>query len=372
MMLQWTLKTLWLQRAATLASAGGVAGAFLLVILLEAIFLGESKQMLSFIENTAPDVWVMQDGVSNMHMATSFVWDWKVEEVAALPGVESVSSILYVNTAVNAGGRDWFAYVVGIEPDDPRAGPWAIAAGRAEPAPGEIILPQMFARATGISLGEQARIADTDFTIVGFSKGTFSMANSVAFVSAADLEDILNVGATVSYMLVDAAAGTSGEELTTRIEAEVEKVNALTQEEFIDSDFEMAMKMGVEIISFMTIIGSALAAAIIAFTTFVQVASLPRARGRQSHWGDQPLGLRERRLSESNRDGYRVFDRSHHRGRSDAGHRLARPRGHLPGIRNIIDAHGRDRAGRCDARGTRAGSVRRKCRSGLGVRGVVP
>jgi ABC-type antimicrobial peptide transport system permease subunit len=272
MMFQWTLKTLWVQRAATLASAGGVAGAFLLVILLEAIFLGESKQMLSFIENTAPDVWVMQDGVSNMHMATSFVWDWKVEEVAALPGVESVSSILYVNTAVNAGGRDWFAYVVGIEPDDSRAGPWAMAAGRAEPAPGEIILPQMFARATGISLGDQATIADTDFTIVGLSKGTFSMANSVAFVSAADLEDILNVGATVSYMLVDAEAGVSGEELTTRIEAEVEKVNALTQEEFIDSDFEMAMKMGVEIISFMTILGSALAAAIIAFTTFVQVS----------------------------------------------------------------------------------------------------
>lgn len=271
-MFQWTLKTLWVQRAATLASAGGVAGAFLLVILLEAIFLGESKQMLSFIENTAPDVWVMQDGVSNMHMATSFVWDWKVEEVAALPGVEAVSSILYVNTAVNAGGRDWFAYVVGIEPDDPRAGPWAMAAGRAAPAPGEIILPQMFARATGIGLGEQATIADTDFTIVGFSKGTFSMANSVAFVSAADLEDILNVGATVSYMLVDAEAGVSGEELTTRIEAEVEKVNALTQEEFIDSDFEMAMKMGVEIISFMTILGSALAAAIIAFTTFVQVS----------------------------------------------------------------------------------------------------
>jgi ABC-type antimicrobial peptide transport system permease subunit len=272
MMFQWTLKTLWVQRAATLASAGGVAGAFLLVILLEAIFLGESKQMLSFIENTAPDVWVMQDGVSNMHMATSFVWDWKVDEVAALPGVESVSSILYVNTAVNAGGRDWFAYVVGIEPDDSRAGPWAMAAGRAEPAPGEIILPQMFARATGISLGDQATIADTDFTIVGLSKGTFSMANSVAFVSAADLEDILNVGATVSYMLVDAEAGVSGEELTTRIEAEVEKVNALTQEEFIDSDFEMAMKMGVEIISFMTILGSALAAAIIAFTTFVQVS----------------------------------------------------------------------------------------------------
>ncbi len=271
-MLRWTLKTLWQQRTGTVASAGGVAGAFLLVLLLEAIFLGESTQMVAYIEHTSPDVWVMQHGVSNMHMATSFVWDWKANEVAQMSGVEGVSSILYVNTVVRAGKRDWFAYVVGLESGDARAGPWSMAAGRPVPEPGEIVLPEMFSRAAGVQIGDMAAVADKEFTVVGLSKGTFSMANSVAFVNFADLEDLLSTGATVSYILVDASPGESPETLASRIETEVDKVSALTQEEFIASDFGMAMKMGVEVISFMTIIGSILAVVIIAFTTFVQVS----------------------------------------------------------------------------------------------------
>lgn len=271
-MLRWTFATLWRQRAATLASAGGVAGAFLLVLLIEAVFLGESRQLVAYIDHASPDVWVMQHGVSNMHMATSFVWDWKAGEVEQLPGVEAVSSILYVNTSVRAGRRDWFAYVVGLESGDARAGPWEMAAGRATPGPGEIVLPEMFSRAAGVRIGDVASIADTPFRVVGLSHGTFSMANSVAFVNFGDLQQILSTGATVSYMLVDAVPGERAEALASRIEAEVDKVSALTQEEFIASDFEMAMKMGVEIISFMTLIGSILAMLIVAFTTFVQVS----------------------------------------------------------------------------------------------------
>ncbi len=271
-MLRWTLKTLWLQRTGTLASAGGVAGAFLMVLLLEAVFLGESTQMVSYIEHTSPDVWVMQHGVSNMHMATSFVWDWKEDEVAKMSGVESVSSILYVNTVVRAGERDWFAYVVGLQSGDARSGPWDMAAGSPVPEPGEIVLPEMFSRAVGIQIGDTATIADTRFSVVGLSKETFSMTNSVAFVNFVDLEKVLSVGATVSYMLVDASPGEAAEALADRIETEIDKVSALTQQEFITSDFEMAMKMGVEIIFFMTIIGSMLAVVIIAFTTFVQVS----------------------------------------------------------------------------------------------------
>lgn len=271
-MIAWTLKTLWLQRSATLATAGGVAGAFLLVLLLEAVFLGESKQIVAYIERASPDVWVMQSGVSNMHMATSFVWDWKVDDVAAVEGVESVSSILYVNTVVHAGDRDWFAYVVGLESGDPRAGPWDMAAGSPVPGPGEIVVPEMFSRTTGLRIGDTATVADRSFEVVGFSRETFSMANSVAFVNVVDLEDVLSTASTVSYMLVDAAPGEDPQTLASRIEGEVEKVSALTQRDFLESDFKMAMKMGVEVISFMTIIGSGLAVVVITFATFVQVS----------------------------------------------------------------------------------------------------
>lgn len=271
-MVRWTLKSLWQQRAATLASAAGVAGALLLVLLLRAVFLGESTQLVSYIEHTAPDVWVMQRGVSNMHMATSFVWDWKVDAMKQVSGVEAVSAILYVNTVVRAGKRDWFAYVVGLHSDDARAGPWNMAAGRALPEPGEIVLPEMFSRTAGVGIGDTAAIADSDFTVVGLSRGTYSMVNSVVFMNFIDLQDLLSTGATVSYMLVDAAPEESSEALASRIETEVDNVSVLTQEEFMTSDFAMAMQMGVEIIFFMTVIGSILAAIIIAFTAFVQIS----------------------------------------------------------------------------------------------------
>ncbi len=270
--MRWTLKSLGTQIASTLASAGGVAGAFLFVLFLEAVFLGESKQIVAYIEHMEPDIWVMQHGVSNMHMASSFVWDWKLDAVVEMDGVEKVTSILYVNTMVRAGDRDWFTYVVGLVEGDKRAGPWAMKSGSASPGPGEIVIPALFAESSGAGLGSSVSVADKKFTVVGLSLGTFSMANSVAFVSFGDLVNILSAGGTVSYGLVDLEPGSDAAAMARRIEAEVEKVSALPHPEFVRNDFNMAMRMGVDVVAFMRVIGSALAVAIIAFTALVQVS----------------------------------------------------------------------------------------------------
>lgn len=271
-MLRWILKTLWLQKGSVMASSAGVAVAFVLVVVMDAAFVGESRQIVGYIEHANPDVWVMQRGVSNMHMATSFVWDWKVRKVRDIPGVKQVTSILYVNTVVKAGGRNWFAYVMGLLPDGARAGPWSMSSGISQPGKGEIILPQVLADMTGLKIGDFADIADRHFRVVGFSNETFSMANSIAFVSFSDLEDLISSNGTVSFILVDAEAGQDPGELAKRIEANVEKVAAIPQARFVKNDFQIAMLMGVEVVSFMTIIGAALAALIIAFAAYSQVA----------------------------------------------------------------------------------------------------
>jgi len=275
-MLHWILKTLWMQKASMFWSASGVAMAFVLVIVLDAAFVGESRQIVAYIRHIDPAVWVLQKGVSNMHMATTYIWDWKVKRVAELPGVKQATPILYVNTVVKAGRRNWFAYVVGLKPNAGRAGPWAMAAGRALPRNGEIVLPAVIGNLASVQLGDQATIADKTFTIVGFSSGTFSMANSVDFVSFSDLEDLLSTSGTVSFVIVDAEPGVAPEELASHIEASVDKVSAIPQDRFIRNDFQIALLMGVEIISFMTIIGSALAALIVAFTVYTQVARRSR------------------------------------------------------------------------------------------------
>lgn len=288
-MLRWILKTLWLQKGSVLSGAACVAAAFVLVVVLDAAFVGESNQIVAYIRNADADVWVMQKGVSNMHMATTFVWDWKAGRVAELAGVKRATPILYVNTVVKAGGRNWFAYVIGLHPDGARAGPWAMSSGNAVPQNGEIVLPRVLADMAGLKLGEQAQIADRTFTIVGFSEDTFSMANSIAFVSFQDLEDLISTSGTVSFILVDAEHGQDPYELAERIEQNVEKVSAIPQERFIENDFQIAMLMGVEIVSFMTMIGSVLAALIIAFTVYSQVArrrrelAIIKAMGVKNH-----------------------------------------------------------------------------------------
>lgn len=275
-MIYWILKTLWRQKGAVLTTSAGVAFAFVLVIVMDAAFVGESKKIVAYMRHMNANVWVMQKGVSNMHMASTFVWDWKVKRVAEIPGVKKATPILYVNTVIKTGGRNWFAYIIGLLPDGQRAGPWAMASGKSQPAPGEIILPQVLAEMAEIEIGDTAMIADKEFRVAGFSSGTFSMANSIAFVSFSDLEDLISTSGTVSFILVDAEPGQDTNELARRIEQEVDKVTALPQKQFIKNDFQIAILMGVEVVSFMTLIGSILAALIIAFSVYSHVAKRRR------------------------------------------------------------------------------------------------
>jgi putative ABC transport system permease protein len=292
-MLTWLIKTLWRQKGGVLTSATGVALALVLVVVMDAAFVGESNQIVAYIRHKDADVWVMQQGVNNMHMATTFVWDWKAERIANLPGVNQATAILYVNTVIKAGGRNWFTYVLGLEPDGQRAGPWLMASGKSHPGPGEIVLPQVFSDMTGLMLGDKAEIADQEFTIVGFSSETFSMANSIAFVSFSDLEEVLSTSGTISFVLVDAEPGQNTQELAARIEQQVDKVTAIPQQRFIDNDLQIALLMGVEIVSFMTIIGSVLASLIVAFTVYSQMIRRKRelAIAKALGWHNKSLYL---------------------------------------------------------------------------------
>ena len=266
------LKTLWLQKISVVVSATGVAVAFVLVVVMDAAFVGESRKIVAYIENANADVWVMQRGVSNMHMATTYVWDWKVDKVRQIPGVQKATPILYANTAIKAGGRNWFAYIVGLLPDGRRAGPWEVSSGKLLPGKGEIILPQPIATMAGLNIGDEAGIGDRVFRIAGLSEETFSMANSIAFVSFYDLEDLIDASGVVSFILVDIEEGGNPEHVARRIEEGVAKISAVPHARFVKNDFQIAMLMGVEVISFMTVIGSILAALIIAFAAYSQVA----------------------------------------------------------------------------------------------------
>jgi putative ABC transport system permease protein len=271
-MWRWTIKTLLMAPLALAASVAATALAFLLVMLFEAVYAGEARQIGAYIEQADADVWVMQSGVANMHMATSYLQDWKVGEISRVPDVESVEAILYLNTVTETGGAQWFSFVVGLDVPSRQAGPWSMAEGAAQPGFGEAVVPVAFAAMTGLALGDPIRIADRDLVVVGLSRETFSMANSIIFVTRRDLEDIMTSLDIVSYVLVKTAPGSDAEAVAARIEEVVDNVSALSAAQFAENDRRLAMQMGAETIALMTVIGAAVAILLVAFTIFSQVA----------------------------------------------------------------------------------------------------
>lgn len=271
-MLYWSLKTLFAEPVRLVVSALAVAVSFILVIFFSAAFEGESRQMVVYLEKMNADVWVMQKGVSNMHMASSMIWDWKADRIAQMPEVKDVTAILYFNGAVKIGGKDWFSYVIGVTPEQRRTGPWEMEQGKAMPGPGEAVIPAVTAKLTGVQIGDRITLVDRTLKIVGLSGDTFSMASSIVFVSREDLGDLLKGKDQYSYIMVYAKPGIDAQVLAGRIKEEIDKVNALTSEAFIESDRQLALQMGAEIIRMMTLLGTLLATLIVAFTAYSLIA----------------------------------------------------------------------------------------------------
>lgn len=268
MILRWGFKTLAMQKSATLGNILGIALAFLLALFFAGVWQGETEQIVAYPQTMHPDIWVMQEGVSNMHMAISFLWDWKADVIKKMPEVEQVTPILYLNSVIQVKDGKLFGFVVGLTDSKSRAGPWHISRGRTLKADDEIVAPDPLTTIYGVQLGDSIRVVDQDYRVVGFSTGTYSSANPVFFVLKPRLEQSLASAGTYSYLLVDARPGTDIAALRTKIMTNVDKVNVLTHAEFIANDFAMARQMGAETILIMTLICSGLAALIIGYSCY--------------------------------------------------------------------------------------------------------
>jgi putative ABC transport system permease protein len=290
-MLRLALKDLIREPMRLAVTVAGVGGSLVLVLALGGLFEGTSEKIVTYPGRSGADVWVMQEGVSNMHMATSILPLTTLAALSAVDGTEHVTPILYVTAAVEANGRRWFSYVIGINAGEPLGGPWDMAEGRSMPGPGGIVVPDVIARQGDFRVGDQVTILGTPLRVDGISKGTYSMANSLVFVPFEDLARILSTGPTVSYFLVTARPGVNPRELSARLEAAVPGTNAMTTGEFIASDRVMARQMGADVIQVMTLIGFVIGVGVIGLTMYSATISHAREYGVAKALGATNLRL---------------------------------------------------------------------------------
>ena len=148
-MLWLAYRNLFQNKARLAVSVGGVALALMLILSLDAIFAGVERQITAYINNAGADVFVSQSGVLNLHMASSALPAGVVDQVEAVPGVESG----YPDPLPHQYGRYRSGTQSGLHhrpPPDAAAGaPWRVIAGKALPGPGEAVIDRNVARKSG-------------------------------------------------------------------------------------------------------------------------------------------------------------------------------------------------------------------------------
>ena len=286
----WTWRSFLDERAGLAASAAGVAVVFLLVMILQGAFQGEADQVVALVEHSDAPLWVMQKGVANMHMAASALDADTVVAVERVNGVAAVEPIVYGGGWARLGEVEQALYLVGVRPGQ-RVGPWDLADGRNVARPGEAVVPMVLARRGGVGLGDALIVDQRRFRVVGLSRGTYSMANSLVFLHAADVAALFDQVADSNFLLVWTTPGVEAGALASRLRAAVPGVTVLGRSTLLANDRALALQMGGGLVGIMSVVAALVAALIIAFTVFTFATRRARELALAKAVGGRPWQL---------------------------------------------------------------------------------
>ena len=270
-MLRLVFRNLFQSKVRLVISAGGVALALMLILALDAIMAGVERQVTAYIDYSGADVWVSQENVRNMHMASSTLSSSVVARVKGVEGVESATPILYLTSFIEMGADRHSAYVIGLPNDPLIGGPWRVVAGKTIPVSKEIIIDREIADKSGKGIGDTVKILGEEFKVAGLSEGTTSATGgSVAFISKKDWGRLQASDSIVSFVLVKVKPGESPDAVAARIEAQAaqRKVTAQTRQQFANQERQVVKDMSTDIITIMNLVGFLIGLAVMALTVY--------------------------------------------------------------------------------------------------------
>jgi putative ABC transport system permease protein len=272
-MIRLAIRNLFQSRTRLIISVGGVALALMLILALDAIVGWIEHRVTSYIDGAGADIWVAQEGVRNMHMASSSFSSSLAGAVSRVPGVESVTPILYLTNVLEAGSERALVYVIGL-PRRAQAGmPLTVTVGKAVPGRGGAVIDEGIARASGLGLGDPVEILGEEFDVAGLSSGTATLTNSVAFISSADFAEQLTNPSVASFLLVRVEAGASPEEVVRRIEARVRGVTAQTTGSFAAQERKVVRDMSTDLMAIMNFVAFLIGLAVMSLTVYTATLS---------------------------------------------------------------------------------------------------
>lgn len=239
-MLMLTRQNLLAEKTRFMISVSGIALSVFLIAFLLSLFQGWQLSVGRFVEHVEADVWVARDGTTDFLNAASILPAQMESELASLPGVDSVDTIIVRPMNFQIGDTKEDAHLVGYEVPDGAGGPLRIREGRA-PGPDEIVLDSTYAKKAGIGVGDTLGMSDRELLVVGISTGGDFVFSQTVFVTLETARDVLSMDGLSTFFLLHLAEGTSPEAATTGVEEAFPGVTAFTGDEFAEATRERIM-----------------------------------------------------------------------------------------------------------------------------------
>jgi putative ABC transport system permease protein len=160
-----------------------------IVLVMNGIYRGNIFDGVWLIDNTAADLWVVEQSRGGPFNESSRMPADAHKSVAATPGVARASPfIAYAAQREVAGASQQFT-IVGYDVFGGLGGPGQLATGRALEAPHwEAVADARL----GLNLNDTFRLGAHDYTVVGLTRGAVDAAgNPVIYLSLADAQEVL-------------------------------------------------------------------------------------------------------------------------------------------------------------------------------------
>lgn len=280
-------KNLLADKVRLLISVSGITFAILLILVIESLYQGFRKEAGSIVERMPADVWVAQQGASELYFSQSMLPADTADTVRGIEGVRSAYPMLARRWAVDVDGREALAFLMAV--DTPVGVPPMSTLPRA-PEQGEIFIDRILARKTALGLGDELVLDDTTFTVGAIANLGHNLYSQMALISWQDAQALLDVGGHISYLLIAVDPAGDSKDVAASINRDLPAVDAFTREEFAAQN-QASVDGFLPIISVLKVLAFVVGIAVVGLTIYAATVERIREYGILKAIGASHLAL---------------------------------------------------------------------------------
>lgn len=276
-------KNLFYEKTRFLISVSGMAFSVLLIIVLWGLYLDWNKRVSSYLISVPGDIWVRQEGASDMFHSLSLLPRDLKSQIEQAEGVKEVNEFLGGKASFKIrdakDGDEKSLYLIGFDTDKMIGAPLRVLKGKTIPDLGEIIIDRVFTQKNQLEIGDLLHIKGREFKIVGISEGGNMLIYQYAFIKQEELREMYNFSGLTGYFLVKTKESYNQGEVIKNIEKIGPQVDAVTRERFIQDNHKVIAEAFLPIIYTLSLIGMLVGVAVIGLTTYTATIEKSREFG---------------------------------------------------------------------------------------------